>query len=99
LKMCKYCGSIIINEICPQCFRDSTVTPPSLMSNTLFDLNPYLKKRLEWRENIQRHTGMPIMPLDPTQLTSEDIPLKTFSNPSDFLRKEKKGKNPERIEF
>jgi rRNA maturation protein Nop10 len=99
MKMCKYCGSIIINEICPQCFRDSTVTPPPLMSATLFDLNPYLKKRLEWRENIQHNTGMPTMPLDPTQLTSEDIPLKKIPDPSDFLRKEKKGKNPERIEF
>jgi len=69
------------------------------MSATLFDLNPYLKKRLEWRENIQRHTGVPTMPLDPTQLNSEDIPLKTVPNESDFLRKEKKGKTPERIEY
>jgi len=39
------------------------------------------------------------MPLDPTQLNSEDIPLKKLPDASDFIRKEKKGKNPERIEF
>ncbi|HUY00633.1 MAG TPA: hypothetical protein VMV49_13825 [Candidatus Deferrimicrobium sp.] len=90
MKMCKYCGAIIINEICQVCHRDSTVMPPTLMNATLFDLNPYLKKRLEWQDTIRRNTGNPDLPFDPTKLTPEDLPLKTLPNPTDFLRKKKK---------
>ena len=99
MKMCSYCGSMIINDICPICHRSSLVTPPTLMSATLFDLNPYLKKRLEWRENIQQHTGVPSIPLDPTRLNPEDLPHKTLPNELDLLRKEKKEKKPEQLEF
>lgn len=99
MKLCSYCGAMIINEICPICNRSSLVTPPALMSMRLFDLNPYLKKRLEWRESIQQHTCVPSIPLDPTRLNSEDLPPKILPNELELLRKEKKGKNSDRFEF
>jgi len=99
MKMCSYCGSIIINEICPICHRSSLVTPPTLISATLFNLNPYLKKRLEWRENIQQNTGQPIIPFDPMRLTPEDLSPKILPNELDVLRKEKKEKKPDQFEF
>ncbi|NVM54214.1 MAG: hypothetical protein HWN66_10980 [Candidatus Helarchaeota archaeon] len=98
MKTCKYCGAIIINEICPVCQR-TFITPPTLMNATLFDLNPHLKKRLEWREKVRRNTAMPDLPVDPTKFTLEDLPPKTIPSEKDILRKKKKDKDIEHLEF
>ncbi len=98
LKTCKYCGAIIINEICPVCNR-TFITPPTLMNAALFDLNPHLKKRLEWRENIRRTMGMPDMILDPSKFNLEDLPPKTLPNHDDILRKKNKKVDNERLEI
>lgn len=99
MQMCKYCGAIIINEVCSVCHRSSLVTPPALMSATLFDTNPYLKKRLEWRENIRRTTGMPDLPDDPTNFNLKDLPPKTLPDYIDLPRKKKEDKKLDTLEI
>ncbi|NVM31901.1 MAG: hypothetical protein HWN65_23880 [Candidatus Helarchaeota archaeon] len=98
MKTCKYCGAIIINEICPVCNR-TFITPPTLSNAALFDLNPHLKKRFEWRENIRRTTGMPELPVDPTKFNLEDLPPKNIPKDIELPRKKKKDKDIERLEF
>ncbi|MFX1296549.1 MAG: hypothetical protein ACFFD2_17040 [Promethearchaeota archaeon] len=96
-KTCKYCGAILLTGICPVCHRSELVTPKPLMSATLFDLNPHLKKRLEWREKIRRNLGMYDLPFDPTKLNAEDLPPKTLPDYIDFPREKKK--NPDTLEI
>ena len=60
--------------VCPVCKRSDLVTPPQLMSATLFDLNPHLKKRLEWRQNINRNMGIPDLPFDPSKFPKLKLP-------------------------
>jgi di/tripeptidase len=62
------------------------------MSATLFDLNPYLKKRFEWIEELRHNTGMPDLPLDPTHFTNENLPPKTLPSHMDDLPKEERKK-------
>lgn len=89
-RVCKYCGAIVINQICQICHRSALVTPPSLMSAALFDLNPHLKRRIEWIEEIRRHTGISRLPVDPTRLNLEDLPMKKLPNHNELPGKKKK---------
>ncbi|MHA1263983.1 MAG: hypothetical protein ACTSRS_02010 [Candidatus Helarchaeota archaeon] len=96
MKICKFCGALIINEICPVCNR-TFITPPTLMNRTLFDLNPYLKKRLEWRENIRHHAGMAELPIDPTKFNLEDIPPKNVPDEYELLLRKKRKEDSDRF--
>lgn len=97
MKSCPLCGSLIINEICPTCNR-SFLTPPRLNA-VLFDLNPHLKKRLEWRENIRKHSGMEHLPVDPTKFNFEDLPPKMIPTDMELFLRKKKENNSQRVEF
>ena len=97
--VCKYCGSILLTGICPVCHRDSVIHPPQLMGATLFNLNPHLKKRLEWRQNIRQATGITDLPLDPTQLNIEDLPPKILPDHGNLPREKKKKKGIEPLEM
>ncbi len=99
MQTCKFCGAIVISGICPVCHRSNIVHPPTLMSATLFNLNPYLKKRLEWREQIRRNTGMLDLPFDPTTLTPVDLPLKTLPTHTTLPQEEEHKKKIKKLEF
>lgn len=95
---CKKCGGITITNICLACGH-TFVSPPQLQNAVLFDVNPFLKKRLEWRENIRRNTGMPTLPADPTKLNLDDVPQDTSLDELELLRKKLKRKEIEHLEF
>lgn len=98
-RVCKYCGAIVINQICQVCHRDAVVTPPSLMSAALFNINPYLKARLEWQEQIRHNSGIPNLPVDPTRLNLENLPSKKLPNHNELPRKKKQKPDIDQVEF
>ncbi len=100
MQQCKYCGALVIAGTCPSCHRNSVIQPAHLMSARLFEVNPYLKKRLEWHEQIRRNVLMPDLPFDPTRLPSEDLPPKILPVFKDLPKdeNEKKRKDIETLQ-
>ncbi len=98
-RVCKYCGAIVINQICQVCHRSALVTPPTLMNAALFDINPYLKSRLEWQEQLRRNSGIPNLPVNPTRLNLENLPPKKLPNHTELPGKKRRKKDTDQIEI
>jgi len=84
--------------VCPVCQRHEVVTPPQLLSATLFQEYPQLQKRLEWRQNINRNIGLPDLQFDPTQLKHQNLPSKILPRYQDLPSREKQKKKIDQLE-
>ena len=97
-QLCPRCGSFIIANICSACGH-TFMAHPHLQNRLVLEVNPVLKKRLEWRENLRKNTGMPSLPSDPTRLNPDALPKDMSLEELEEARKKLKRKGIEPLEF